>query len=467
MGKIAVLGSGQVGQTLADGFLKYGHEVMRGSREPGKLAAWKSGAGARAHAGTRSPKRPSGEAAWSLRSKLRGGGGGDRASGDEEPRRQDRHGHHQPHRRRPSAERRAPLRHGHERVAHGALAEEGARRSLCQSFFVCRECLHGQPDVSWRAAHHVHLRQRQGRKGGGARGSRSVRVGHGGYGGRGSRAGDRATVHVVVHSGAGARELDARVQVAAIGVRGAGRIGASGRANFRASSNRSTRPTHRLNKFHRSPNARRSHRSAPLSGGRPGSRWRRRPRRAPRCSRSSRRTQTSCWRSERTWACRRWSPMSSNASPGVQRRCTLRGSRGTFRASEVAPARRRRSIQVDGSPVLIRCPISPTRRVMTVEQRPGLEGHERSFLDHSHGRWRDVDTSPDPRAYVRFLEESRRERLAEDTANPADVIRQLGLRPGLRVLDVGSGLGDHARLSVAKLVGPGGTGSLASTSARR
>jgi len=52
MGKIAVLGSGMVGQTLADGFLKHGHEVMRGSREPAKLADWKKGAGPKAQTGT-------------------------------------------------------------------------------------------------------------------------------------------------------------------------------------------------------------------------------------------------------------------------------------------------------------------------------------------------------------------------------------------------------------------------------
>ncbi len=52
MARIAVLGSGVVGQTLADGFLKHGHEVMRGSREPAKLAGWKAGAGARASVGT-------------------------------------------------------------------------------------------------------------------------------------------------------------------------------------------------------------------------------------------------------------------------------------------------------------------------------------------------------------------------------------------------------------------------------
>ncbi len=52
MSKIAVLGSGQVGQVLADGLLKHGHEVMRASRDPGKLADWKKGAGTKGHTGT-------------------------------------------------------------------------------------------------------------------------------------------------------------------------------------------------------------------------------------------------------------------------------------------------------------------------------------------------------------------------------------------------------------------------------
>ena len=40
MSKIAILGSGQVGQVLADGFLKHGHEVALGTRTPSKLADW-------------------------------------------------------------------------------------------------------------------------------------------------------------------------------------------------------------------------------------------------------------------------------------------------------------------------------------------------------------------------------------------------------------------------------------------
>lgn len=52
MSKVSVLGSGQVGEVLANGFLKHGHEVLRASRDPEKLAAWKSTAGAKARTGT-------------------------------------------------------------------------------------------------------------------------------------------------------------------------------------------------------------------------------------------------------------------------------------------------------------------------------------------------------------------------------------------------------------------------------
>jgi hypothetical protein len=50
--RIGVVGSGAVGEALANGFLKHGHEVMRGSRDPAKLAAWKAAAGGRAQTGT-------------------------------------------------------------------------------------------------------------------------------------------------------------------------------------------------------------------------------------------------------------------------------------------------------------------------------------------------------------------------------------------------------------------------------
>jgi len=38
--KVAVLGSGDVGKVLAGGFLKYGHDVVLGTRDPHKVADW-------------------------------------------------------------------------------------------------------------------------------------------------------------------------------------------------------------------------------------------------------------------------------------------------------------------------------------------------------------------------------------------------------------------------------------------
>jgi len=46
--KIGVIGSGTVAQTLGAGFLKHGHQVALGTREPKKLAEWRA-------------KKPSGE----------------------------------------------------------------------------------------------------------------------------------------------------------------------------------------------------------------------------------------------------------------------------------------------------------------------------------------------------------------------------------------------------------------------
>lgn len=43
--KIGILGSGVVGQALANGFIKHGHEVMLGTRSPEKLAEWQANAG--------------------------------------------------------------------------------------------------------------------------------------------------------------------------------------------------------------------------------------------------------------------------------------------------------------------------------------------------------------------------------------------------------------------------------------
>ena len=52
MKKIGVIGSGIVGEVLANGFLGFGYAVRRGTREPQKLADWLKGARGEASTGT-------------------------------------------------------------------------------------------------------------------------------------------------------------------------------------------------------------------------------------------------------------------------------------------------------------------------------------------------------------------------------------------------------------------------------
>jgi predicted dinucleotide-binding enzyme len=50
--KVAIIGSGDVGRALANGFLRHGREVMWASRDPSKLQEWKIRAGKGASTGT-------------------------------------------------------------------------------------------------------------------------------------------------------------------------------------------------------------------------------------------------------------------------------------------------------------------------------------------------------------------------------------------------------------------------------
>ena len=58
--KVGILGSGTVGQTLAAGFLKHGHDAIIGTREPVKLAEWNK-ANPKARIGTPSEAAKFGE----------------------------------------------------------------------------------------------------------------------------------------------------------------------------------------------------------------------------------------------------------------------------------------------------------------------------------------------------------------------------------------------------------------------
>lgn len=49
--QVGILGSGSVAQALGSGFIRHGARVMLGTRDPGKLASWKQGAGEKASVG--------------------------------------------------------------------------------------------------------------------------------------------------------------------------------------------------------------------------------------------------------------------------------------------------------------------------------------------------------------------------------------------------------------------------------
>lgn len=59
--KVAVLGSGIVGQVLADGFIKHGHLVKMGTRDVSKLNEWKMNAGENGSVGSFSDAASFGE----------------------------------------------------------------------------------------------------------------------------------------------------------------------------------------------------------------------------------------------------------------------------------------------------------------------------------------------------------------------------------------------------------------------
>jgi ubiquinone/menaquinone biosynthesis C-methylase UbiE len=79
---------------------------------------------------------------------------------------------------------------------------------------------------------------------------------------------------------------------------------------------------------------------------------------------------------------------------------------------------------------------------------------ERAPTTNFSASWTHVDQTTDPSFYAKLLQATRAEELERARRDPAAVFGAFGLRPGLRLLDVGCGTGDYLRV-MAPLVAPG------------
>ena len=215
--KISVLGSGAVGQVLADGFLSYGDTaVMRGSREPGKLAEWQAKAGAKA----------------SDRQLLRGGAlrrsGGARGQGHRPPSRcstcagrstrwQGGDRHHQPDRRAAAGQNGVlSLLHHPRPLARWSGSRPALHAARFVKAFSCvGNALMVNPGLPGGPPSMFICGNDAAAKAGSADDPRPLRLGDRGPGRRRGGARHRAAVHPVVRSRLPRQRLGTRAQDAA------------------------------------------------------------------------------------------------------------------------------------------------------------------------------------------------------------------------------------------------------------
>ena len=159
---IGIIGSGVVGQTLANGFMKHGYAVMIGTNTPAKRDDLK----ARTHGKAQIGSFEETAQVWKdrcPRDQGHRGRGGAEERRHRQPRGQDGHRHHQPDRRCAAGEWRSsstsPRRTTRSWSDCSAAARRGAFREVLQ---LRRQRVHGQPRLRRGEADDVHLRNDAG-----------------------------------------------------------------------------------------------------------------------------------------------------------------------------------------------------------------------------------------------------------------------------------------------------------------
>ena len=210
MKKIAVIGSGVVGEALAAGFLAHGYEVTRGSRDASKLADWAAGAGGQAHAATMSEAAAWGDAVVLAVKGTAAEAAVDLCGADALA------GKLVMDATNPIADE--PPEDGVLRYFTGpneSLMERLQARVPAGRFVKVFSCVGSafmvDPDFDADQAHHVHLRRRRRGQVRGEGHPGAVRLGVRGHGGREGRAGHRAAGHALVHPRDAREPLEPRV----------------------------------------------------------------------------------------------------------------------------------------------------------------------------------------------------------------------------------------------------------------
>ena len=213
MKNVAVLGSGQVGETSCNGLLEHGYAVMRASREPSKLDAWKTGGEGRGVGRHVSPRPRSGATSSCSPSRARRAEAVVDQAGVANLAGKTVIDATNPIANEPPRQRRDPLLHERERVADGAPAEEGAAGALregVQLASATRSWSTRSSSARRRCSSAATMPAQSRDDRDPRRSSAGRRVDMGGVE---ARASDRVAVHAVVHPGLPPQRLGARVQV--------------------------------------------------------------------------------------------------------------------------------------------------------------------------------------------------------------------------------------------------------------
>ncbi len=156
--KVGIVGSGIVGQTLANGFVAHGYDVTIGTNTPGKREELKSKTKGKATIGSFEDAAAFGEIVV-VATKGTGAEAALKVAGIANLKGKTVIDTTNPIADAPPVNGVLQVLHVPERIAHGEAAGRRRRGSFREGVQLHRQCVHGEPRLQRRQADDVHLRQ--------------------------------------------------------------------------------------------------------------------------------------------------------------------------------------------------------------------------------------------------------------------------------------------------------------------